>query len=340
VVYHKKTGEENYLEHSVRIDGRTRKISKYIGRGNFPDKQIEDEKKKYKDYFKTESFFIKFRERAKKYNLKFLDSREVGYLEFIKTAYNDWLKSIFPSETEKFEEIIYTKYVFNSTAIEGNTLTLEQTSLVLNENISPKGKSLREIHEVANYKDLLNFISKYKGDINRKFIQNLNRYVLKNIKDECAGMYRNVPAMILGTEFTPLPPPFIESEMNKLIRWYNDEKEKTYPLELACIFHQKFEEIHPFSDGNGRVGRELFRFILKKYKFPPLFFKVQDREEYLLALKEGNNANHKPLMSLAINSLKDDFKSLFINPEKEKEIKKIFNEKFGIKERQQTLSEY
>jgi Fic family protein len=131
----------------------------------------------------------------------------------------------------------------------------------------------------------------------------LHEFILRNIDDNSAGDFRRINVGIRGTEFVPIPAILVEDEIDKLFYWYDHNKNKMYFIELLAKFHQKFEEIHPFSDGNGRVGRELVRLILKQHGFPSIFIGPKNREEYLESLDKSNRENYKPIIHFFIKYL-------------------------------------
>jgi Fic family protein len=220
----------------------------------------------------------------------------IPYLEFTRYLIRVFNRIMPQNEIENYAEHFYTQYVHGTSAIEGNTCTLRDTDLILNESISVGGKELREIYEIKNYGMLRKFVEGYRGDITLDFIKKINDIILHNI-DESKGNFRNVPVFIRGSVYEPPPAAVVEDEMEELISWYsNQRKENLHPVEMASLFHQRFEEIHPFAEGNGRTGREILNFMLKRNGFPSIFFGTPEREQYLDALDSGNSGNHIQLI--------------------------------------------
>ncbi len=168
-------------------------------------------------------------------------------------------------------EAFISLFTYDSTNIEGNTFTLQETAQLLFEGVTPR-KTLREINEIINHKEAFDYLLRIKSEINRKLILKLHELVTKNtLKKEVEGQlgkYREVQVYIRGVEWLPPKPKDVPSEMAQLLSWYTKKKNKLHPLILSAYFHVMFETIHPFVDGNGRVGRLLMNFILHKNGFP------------------------------------------------------------------------
>jgi Fic family protein len=217
------------------------------------------------------------------------------------------LKNYYPGELEKYRESFDIRYVYHTTAIEGNTLTIQETGLVLDKGLAPARKKLREIHEVENFRKVLEFRRSYKKEITPDFILKLHELIQRNIDDESAGAIRKVQIFISGSNYEPPPAIVVEEELKALIKWYNNNRKKMNPLELAADFHHRFEEIHPFVDGNGRVGRELMNFILQKNGYPAIIIPVERREEYIDALEDAHNGNLKPFLEFLVEIFVEDY---------------------------------
>ena len=283
-----------YLEEDYYYGSKREVLSVYLG----PMSNFSDYDSKSKDA--EDRLFLKIIENSEKspkfYRKEHLNENAIIHLEFARILIRIFYSVTLPDEIKNYAENFYTRYTQGTTGIEGNTCTLRETDLILNEGISVGGKELREIYEIENYKRLRVFVDSYKGDISEEFIKNINRIVMEHI-EESGGTYRRVNVAIRGAGFEPIPSALVETEMTGLIRWYNEKKnENLHPVEIAALFHQRFEEIHPFKDGNGRTGRELLNSILRKNGFPTIFFGIPEREQYLKALDYGNEGNHIPLV--------------------------------------------
>lgn len=181
---------------------------------------------------------------------------------------------------------------YNSNAIEGNTLTITETKVILEDGITiGKGKTLKEHLEVINHKEAIDYIEDIVNrniDIDQNIIKDLHYIILKSINNENAGRYRDVNVLISGSKHRPPEHFLVPQEMEELVEWYNYSKSKLHPIRLAAEFHHKFTFIHPFIDGNGRCGRLLMNLILMRNEYPIAVIRMEDRDEYINALEKAS----------------------------------------------------
>jgi Fic family protein len=215
------------------------------------------------------------------------------------------IKDNFLKEKKKIPKLVFdknlrnflVKYTYNTNAIEGSTLTLRETSLILKDKITPKGKDLKEIKEAENHAKAFEFMYKYKGDLDKAFILKLHRILMKDVNDEFAGRIRKFNVSISGTLFKPPSFESLSYELNNFLKWYEKTKNKLPAFESSALVHLKFVTIHPFGDGNGRISRLLMNFILKEKKFPMLDIPYKDRADYYDALENCQiNKVEKPFV--------------------------------------------
>ena len=252
----------------------------------------------------NEELAKKEQEADKQLNLfeSFLTAKEIKFLETLKRKFSKEPKENYENRYESFCSL----FTFDSTGIEGNTLTLSETSHLLFEGIVPSTKSLREINEVLNHKKAFDYILQYNGDLTKKFILDLHYLVVINTLREdlikYIGKYRKVQVFIGGS----IPPNAMEvpNRMASLLRWYS--KNKLHPLVLATYFHTEFEKIHPFVDGNGRVGRLIMNFIMHKNNLPMINIPKKRRFAYYKSLRKAHQGNHRPFIDLLMGLLKKD----------------------------------
>jgi Fic family protein len=234
-----------------------------------------------------------------------LNEEDDKFLAKIKRDFSKEPKENYENRYEAFCSL----FTYNSTGIEGNTLTLSETSYLLFEGVVPKEKPLREINEVINHKKAFDYILEYKKDINKDFILELHKLVVvNNIRIDLIsqiGKYRTVQVYI-GNSIPPKPQD-VSNEMARLLKWYSTNKKKLHPLVLASYFHTEFERIHPFVDGNGRVGRLLMNFILHKHNFPMINIPKKKKFRYYQILQEMHQTgNLQPFVKYLISLLKKE----------------------------------
>lgn len=188
-------------------------------------------------------------------------------------------------ELERLNEEFLTEYTYNSNAIEGNTLTLRETDMVL-RGLTIDQKSLKEHLEVIGHKEAFDFVTelvKEKCEINERVIKQIHYLVLADKKDD-RGVYRRVPVRIMGAAHETAQPYLIITKMEELLRNYLASEE--HIVTKLARFHIEFEGIHPFIDGNGRTGRLLVNLELMKAGYPPIDIKFTDRISYYNAFDE------------------------------------------------------
>jgi Fic family protein/DNA-binding Xre family transcriptional regulator len=224
-------------------------------------------------------------------------------------------KPLNTMQISKMKEYFNTAYTFESNRIEGNTLTLSETHMVINEGVTIGGKSMREHLEVVNHKEAIELIQdfvKNKVRFNAFYLKQIHHLVLKGIDKENAGVYRKVPVRISGSEHTPPEPYMIDKMMEDYFLFYEMQRKVLHPLILAAEMHERLVSIHPFIDGNGRTSRLVMNLILLQngYTLVNLKGDLENRMKYYKAL-EAVQVNHekedfhKLIASHAIESLKE-----------------------------------
>lgn len=184
-------------------------------------------------------------------------------------------------ELMRLRDEFVIRYTYHSNAIEGNTLTLQETALVLNEGITIDKKPLKDHLEAVGHKDAYLYVEelvKDKISLSERIIKDIHCMVMLDRRD-IGGIYRRVPVSILGAVHTPPQPYVVQDMMEELIVKYK-RMASMHVIERVALFHLEFESIHPFVDGNGRTGRLLINLELMKEGFPPINIKFGDRKRY------------------------------------------------------------
>ena len=188
-------------------------------------------------------------------------------------------------ELERLNEEFLVEFTYNSNAIEGNTLTLRETDMVL-RGLPIDQKSFKEHMEVIGHKEAFDYVRQLVSEnvpISEKIIKDIHYFVLADKKDD-RGVYRRVPVRIMGAAHEPVQPYLIFPKMEELLKRYKSSEEDI--VTKMARFHIEFEGIHPFIDGNGRTGRLLVNLELMKAGFPPIDIKFTDRLKYYQAFDE------------------------------------------------------
>ncbi|MBE6098400.1 MAG: Fic family protein [Schwartzia succinivorans] len=191
----------------------------------------------------------------------------------------DTRRPLTEGELERLNEEFVVEYTYNSNAIEGNTLTLRETDLVL-RGLTVDSKPLKDHLEAVGHKDAFDFVRelvKENAPLSEHNIKQIHYLVLADKKQD-RGVYRRVPVHIMGAHHEPAQPYLIEPKMEQLLHEYKDDTE--HIITKLARFHIEFEGIHPFIDGNGRTGRLLVNLELMKAGYPPIDIKFKDRMKY------------------------------------------------------------
>ena len=229
----------------------------------------------------------------------------------------------------KIRESLSIEWTYNSNSIEGNTMSLRETQMVLQEGITVKGKSLREHFETHNHDKAIDYLYSI---INEEYtlrsidILSLHGLVLRSIEEDFAGRIRNGGVRITGANFTPPNANKVPDLLDELIDFINTNPLNLNAIELATIFHHKLVWIHPFFDGNGRTVRLSMNLLLMRCGFPPAIILKNDRKKYYEALNQANNGNYQKLTLLMCQSLERTL-NIYINalPDNDTEYIEISN---------------
>ncbi len=302
----KKIGKETYvyLVRNVRTNGRFKKFRIYLGKGEMPKDKLKEMKEEYSKILeqRVSDYLI-----SKDPFLRLLTKKQIEDLEKVKRDYKkNYIK--LPQEVRKkhYEDFLI-RFTYDTNAIEGSTITLNETKLILLDKITPPNRALREIKEVENHKKAFDFVLKYKGDINKKFVLKIHKILTDSILSiENSGKFRKIQVIITGVEKIPPKPEFVDQDFRQLVKWYNKNKKRYHPVVLASYFHAAYEGIHPFVDFNGRSGRLLLNFILMKNGFPLINLKHKDRLKYYDALEVAEENNLNPFVNLVVKYLKEE----------------------------------
>ena len=290
----RKTGRniKYYLVHSYRDNGKVRKIRKYLGR-NLAKEGLEKAKNSAKlhilkllEEVNTEVFlFTLTKNQIKKLN-KF--DEKINIVHFDQKAWRQF--------TEEF--------TYNTNAIEGSTVQRDEVPEILEKR---KASGAEEL-ETKGVAKAVNYINNAKEDVSIGLIKKLHKICFEGSKS-FAGQLRSVEVVVRNSrgEILHQGVPFskLHSALNDMISWHKENKNKFKPLVLSAIMHNQFEYIHPFQDGNGRVGMLFLNFILLKNHYPAINTRSEDRAEYYLTLQEyQKNRNLKPTVEFLVKQYK------------------------------------
>ena len=194
---------------------------------------------------------------------------------------------------EQVQLALDIEYTFESNRIEGNTLTLRETDLVVNKGLTVSGKSMREHLEAINHYEAILYIrdlTSRNAMLDEREIRNIHALVLRGIDRDNAGRYRSVPVMISGSRHVPPQPWAVPKLMEDYGLWLAAESLSLHPVLRAAEAHERLVTIHPFIDGNGRTARLVMNLILlaNGYAIANIPGDTENGRAYYDALEKGN----------------------------------------------------
>ena len=281
-----------YLVHSYRQKDVVKKIRKYLG----IDLSKEDIEKRIKETEKTIKFIIE-EHSTEVFNFT-LTPKQLEKLNI----YDDYIKiHHLELNWKQFTE----DFVYHTNAIEGSTVESQEVKEILENNKPIENKDEQETLNVSRAVD---FIRNTKHEISLDLILKLHEICFQGTK-HFAGKFRIVEVVVRNTQgevvHRGIPVSQLQEALDDLISWYIKNKSNFKPLVLSAIMHNQFEHIHPFQDGNGRVGRLLLNLILLKHNYPPINIRLENRREYYRSLHEySKNKDIKPTLKLLIKEYK------------------------------------
>ena len=195
---------------------------------------------------------------------------------------------------QSLEHKLRIELTYASNSIEGNTLTLRETQLLIDENITPGGKSLREVHEAINHNEAIKLayrIAEKRAPVSERDLLDLHALVLRNIDDTWAGRYRQTRVFITGSPIIPPSHAHVPELMTKFI---TSLAAAGHPVKIAADAHYEFAKIHPFVDGNGRAARLLMNLLLLQNDYPLTVIPANERAAYITAMDEADRGDRLP----------------------------------------------
>ena len=292
-----------YLVKTVRAGGAWKKFTVYMGKGDLGKRQLDDLKRKYSKILDRKvDVYLKSVDPL----LGLLTPKQVTELEKLRAVHKKYRGKASEAVKERWYEWFLATFTYNTNAIEGSTVNLQETSMILFEGLTPPDKTMREVREVENHRRAFDYMTAYRGDVGRTFVCGLHRLMSAEVlRSEESGAFRKVQVFIRGADHVPPRPEDVEGRFKELMLWYRGNKKRYHPVVVAAYVHTAFEGIHPFVDYNGRTGRLLLNFILMKHGYPPIAIAYRRRAEYYEAIRAAIKGNLKPFMGLIYRYLRE-----------------------------------
>ena len=247
--------------------------------------------------------------KLKKPKWSYLSEYDAEALQDVKESYKAWDSRVSKGAKQKFEEDFLIRFTYNTNAIEGNKLTLRQTALILKDKLIPSGIRAQDYNEAINGKECMDYLKSYKSEINKPFLEKINRILTKNTETAYGGRIRFFDVKIQGSGHVPPSHKDVKRYVSNFIKWHKANKNALHPFELATLTHAKLAWIHPFEDGNGRTTRAVMNFILMRKKFPMFFIPYEKKESYYKSLQTYDKGNHKKYVSKMLSLVIDQIKN-------------------------------
>ncbi|VVB99766.1 Fic/DOC family protein [uncultured archaeon] len=328
-IYKKMVGGKSY--YYLRASSRKgEKVSvkdiAYLGNSIAEAKESLSKLPKYKEKidkaYRNIGLFVEsnhFLEEAQNMKLKadpFLGEK-LAEVEACRLHYSKFFGKQDPETKKEIFQNFLVNFALNTASIEGNTISLTEARDLLEEGLTPKGKTLREIYDLQNTEKVFNSLD-FTKELSHEFIESMHDCLLENIDSRKA--YRTRDIIVTRSRFKSTPGHLVKLDMDLLLKWFNGNRRKLHPFVLAAIFHHKFEKIHPFMDGNGRTGRMLLNFILMKNGYPPVIIRKKIRADYLDALSRVDSffldaaepKQYLPLVKLVAQELTENYWNIFM----------------------------
>ncbi len=299
----RKVGKKKkyYLAHSFREGKKIRKIRRYLG-VDLSQEKLDKLKRRAEEIIKQQIESYKIISDPLRHELS---EKELGFIKELEDKGKVEIKHLSGEDWKIFTEL----FTYSTNAIEGSEVNQREVKDILEEGMWPHDVSKRDISETYGVAEAVKYIRKTKEHISIRLIKMLHYIVFKNSK-AFAGKFRSKEEVVVRDQLGNIlhigaPSNRIKGLLEELIDWYNKNSNRYPPILLTAVVHNQFETIHPFQDGNGRVGRLLLNNILLKHRYPPVNISFRNRREYYKTLQEyQKKKNIRPTLSLILKEYK------------------------------------
>lgn len=297
-VREKNGSRKYYLAHSYRVGSSVKKVSIYLG-SNLTPEELTLKRKNAEAKLGDK---IREAQAIRDPYITALSSSESKELETLEARGELHIRHLSELDWNKFKEA----FTYNTNAIEGSYIEQKEVADILRKGKWPEDKSKEDISETYGVAEAIDYIRATEDHVSLRLIKQLHRIVFKNSK-AFAGEFRKKGVEVVVADaygnviHRGAPSGQVPRMLKELISWYNHNKTECPAIVLAAVVHNQFEIIHPFQDGNGRVGRLLLNNILLKHNLPPLNIELRNRAQYYAALQTYEKAhNIRPTLDLML----------------------------------------
>ncbi len=295
------TNFKYYLVHSFREGKEVIKLRRYLGI-NLSNEELEEKRRNAENFIKEQ---LKHYKTIRDPFKTVLSKQELSQLKNLEKKLSFKITHLSEKQWQEFTK----RFSYNTNAIEGSTLTLSDVDRVMKGEKLPE-KDKNDVAEAEGVAEAIELIKKTKIAISLKLLKEIHYIVFKNTKPFAGQFRKKGIEVVIQDRFGNIvhrgaPSEQVEFLLKELIKWYEKNKNEYNPILLAAVVHNQFENIHPFQDGNGRVGRILLNNILLKHNMPPVDIEFENRQVYYLALQAyQNQGNIRPTLELIIQEYK------------------------------------
>ncbi|MFH1256295.1 MAG: Fic family protein [Candidatus Diapherotrites archaeon] len=278
-----KRGKKSYfyLVENVRIaKGQRRQFRKYLGPEKPSKTRLEILSAKFKKEIEDE--------KQKLFGYHYLFPGEIKKIDEINKGFKERYAKLNPAEKEQFDQNFVNVFVYNSNSIEGSTLTPREVELLLREDIAPN-KPLEDVLEAKSAQRALKFIKETSEKFALGLLLKMHEIYFKDTKPFIAGKLKTKDNVVRGASFETTPARLVLTDLKLFFQEYGKLKKQLHPLEMAAWAHWKLEKIHPFQDGNGRIGRLVMNRLLSRTAYQMIDIKTKEKQRYFNALKKCDN---------------------------------------------------
>ncbi|MBM4248672.1 MAG: Fic family protein [Euryarchaeota archaeon] len=254
-----------YLEESLRLNGTVQKRERFVGEKLPPD--IGELKLRFSREVRSELLYPR--------------------LDMIKKAFASEERSLPDPVREKSLRAFAVRFTYDTNRIEGSTLSLRETAELLEAGITPARKAISDVKEAESHWRVFREVLGTRRDLSLRLVLYWHHRLFCDTKPDIAGKLRDYQVYISGVKYTPPSPVEVHPLMTEMLAWYNRNKSRLHPVEISASLHQRFESIHPFGDGNGRVGRLIMNSVLHRNGWPMLNIPYETRRGYYNALERS-----------------------------------------------------
>ena len=291
-----------YLAENVKIaKGQRKQFRKYLGTEKPSKARLEILSAKFKKEIEDE--------KQRLFGYHYLFPEEIKKIDEINSAFRGRYAKLNPTEREQFNQNFVNVFVYNSNSIEGSTLTPREVELLLREDIAPN-KPLEDVLEAKSAQRALKFVKETGKKFSLQLLLEMHEIYFKDTKSFIAGKLKTKDNVVKGASFETTPAKFVLTDIKLFFQGYGKLKKQLHPLEIAAWVHWKLEKIHPFQDGNGRIGRLAMNHVLTKTGYQMIDIKTKEKQRYFNALKKcDNEGSAEALARLLVKRFEKQYKN-------------------------------